>query len=91
MRSVGHAARVIFAAFSARVLGMTDAASMGGAIHTGAGVARRAAFHERRREELATLQAEGLELPAEASNVEHISAAQLLEQVTEVGSNYIRC
>ena len=58
---------------------MADAAGMHGTTHTGAGVARRAAFHDRRREELTRLQAEGLELPAEASNVEHVNAAQLLE------------
>ena len=66
-------------ALSAGVLGMADAGSTGGATHTGAGVARRAAFHERRREELTRLQAEGLELPAEASNLEHVDAAWLLD------------
>ena len=42
---------------------MADAGGMGGTTHTGAGVARRAAFHDRRREELTRLQAEGFELP----------------------------
>ena len=34
------------------------------------------------------MQAEGMQLPAESSNVEHVDAAQLLDQVSEVGPNY---
>ena len=57
--------------------------------HTGAGVARRAAFHERRREERAQLEANGgVQLEAEVENVELVSAATVLEGIAEVGPNY---
>ena len=34
------------------------------------------------------MQAEGMELPAETSDVEHMEASTVLDQVAEVGPNY---
>ena len=57
--------------------------------HTGAGVARRQAHHERMRDERAREAAAGdAELPPEDDAVEMASAAQLLDSVAEVGPNY---
>ena len=57
--------------------------------HTGAGVARRQAHHERMRDERAREAAAGnAELPPEDDAVEMVSAAQLLDSVAEVGPNY---
>ena len=50
--------------------------------HTGAGVARRQAHHERMRDERAREAAAGdAELPPEDDAVEMVSAAQLLDSV----------
>ena len=57
--------------------------------HTGAGVARRQAFHERQRAERAQQDAAGAEvLPAEADDVSQVSAAVVLDSVAESGPNY---
>ena len=57
--------------------------------HTGAGVARRQAHHERMRDERAREAAAGnAELPPEDDAVEMASAAQLLDSVAEAGPNY---
>ena len=57
--------------------------------HTGAGVARRQAHHERMRDERAREAAAGdAELPPEDDAAEMASAAQLLDSVAEVGPNY---
>ena len=57
--------------------------------HTGAGVARRQAHHERMRDERAREAAAGnAELPPEDDAVEMVSAAQLLDSVAEAGPNY---
>ena len=57
--------------------------------HTGAGVARREAHHERMRDERAREAAAGnAELPPEDDAVEMVSAAQLLDSVAEAGPNY---
>ena len=57
--------------------------------HTGAGVARRQAHHERMRDERAREAAAGdAELPPEDDAVEMASAAQVLDSVAEVGPNY---
>ena len=57
--------------------------------HAGAGIARRAAFHERQRAERAELEATGgAVLPAETQDVTHVSASDVLDGVEEVGPNY---
>ncbi|EOD18871.1 Hypothetical protein EMIHUDRAFT_209502 [Emiliania huxleyi CCMP1516] len=57
--------------------------------HTGAGVARRQAHHERMRDERAREAAAGdAELPPEDDAVEMASAAHVLDSVAEVGPNY---
>ena len=57
--------------------------------HTGAGIARRAAFHERMRQERAQLEATGgVQLEPEVENVELVSAATLREGIAEAGTNY---
>ena len=54
--------------------------------HTGAGVARRQAHHERMRDERAREAAAGnAELPPEDDAVEMASAAHVLDSVAEVG------
>ena len=64
---------------------MPDAAAR----HTGAGVARRQAHHERMRDERARGAAAGdAELPPEDDAVEMASAAHVLDSVAEVGPNY---
>ena len=64
-------------------------AGRGAARHTGAGVARRQAHHERMRDERAREAAAGnAELPPEDDAVEMVSAAQLLDSVAEAGPNY---
>ena len=63
---------------------MTEA----GTRHTGAGIARRAAFHERLRAERAELDtAGGAVLPAETDNVVHVDAMDVLNTLAEVGPN----
>ena len=60
--------------------------------HTGAGVARRQAHHERMRDERAREAAAGnAELPPEDDAVEMVSAAQLLDSVAEVKEMYVEC
>ena len=57
--------------------------------HTGAGVARRAAHHERQRSELALVEAEtgqGELLPADDADVVLVPAGTLLEGVAEIGA-----
>ncbi|EOD19864.1 hypothetical protein EMIHUDRAFT_117795 [Emiliania huxleyi CCMP1516] len=57
--------------------------------HTGAGVARRQAHHERMRDERAREAAAGnAELPPEDDAVEMASAAHVLDSVAEVDPNY---
>ena len=57
--------------------------------HTGAGVARRQAHHERMRDERAREAAAGdAELPPEDDAVEMASAVHVLDSVAEVGPNY---
>ena len=57
--------------------------------HTGAGVARRQAHHERMRDERAREAAAGdAELPPEDDAVEMASAVHVLDSVGEVGANY---
>ena len=57
--------------------------------HTGAGVARRQAHHERMRDERAREAAAGdAELPPEDDAVEMASAVHVLDCVAEVGPNY---
>ena len=57
--------------------------------HTGAGVARRQAHHERMRDERAREAAAGdAELPPEDDAVEMASAVHVLDSVREVGPNY---
>ncbi|EOD30556.1 hypothetical protein EMIHUDRAFT_232728 [Emiliania huxleyi CCMP1516] len=57
--------------------------------HTGAGVARRQAHHERMRDERAREAAAGeAELPPEDDAVEMASAVHVLDSVGEVGPNY---
>ena len=57
--------------------------------HTGAGIARRADFHERQRLERAELEASGgAELPAEPDDVVQTSAADVLNGVEETAPNY---
>ena len=57
--------------------------------HTGTGVARRQAHHERMRDERAREAAAGdAELPLEDDAVEMASAAHVLDSVAEVGPNY---
>ena len=59
--------------------------------HTGAGVARRQAHHERMRDERAREAAAGnAELPPEDDAVEMASAVHVLDSVAEVGPNYTR-
>ena len=59
--------------------------------HTGGGVARRVAFHERQRAERAELEARGgLHVPAEDGLHAHdMSAVDVLAGVAEAGPNYI--
>ncbi|EOD20909.1 hypothetical protein EMIHUDRAFT_207922 [Emiliania huxleyi CCMP1516] len=57
--------------------------------HTGAGVARQQAHHERMRDERAREAAAGdAELPPEDDAVEMASAAHVLDSLAEVGPNY---
>ena len=57
--------------------------------HTGTGIARRAAFHERQRAERAELEAAGgAVLPAEEVGVAQVDAVTVLEGVAECGPNY---
>ena len=57
--------------------------------HTGPGVARRQAHHERMRDERAREAAAGnAELPPEDDAVEMASAVHVLDSVAEVGPNY---
>ena len=57
--------------------------------HTGAGIARRAAFHERQRAERAEIEAAGgAEVPAEVEGVASVSATDVLDGVAEAGPNY---
>ncbi|EOD40743.1 hypothetical protein EMIHUDRAFT_222509 [Emiliania huxleyi CCMP1516] len=57
--------------------------------HTGDGVARRQAHHERMRDERAREAAAGdAELPPEDDAVEMASAVHVLDSVAEVGPNY---
>lgn len=58
--------------------------------HTGAGIARRSAFHERLRAERLRLEASGgLEVPAEdSSRAIVVNAADVLAMVAEAGPNY---
>ena len=59
--------------------------------HTGTGIARRQAFHERQREERVELEAAGgAVLPAEKEGIALIDAATVLGGVDEYGPNYIR-
>ena len=59
--------------------------------HTGTGIARRAAFHERQRAERAELEAAGgTVLPEEKEGVALVDAATVLDGVDEYGPNYIR-
>ena len=59
--------------------------------HEGEGVARRAAFHAREREQRDREAAQGLaELPSdEAAGVKEVSAREVLESVAESGPNYV--
>ena len=66
--------------------GMADT---GAARHTGAGVARRQAFHERQRNERAELEEQGgVQLAAETSAIASVRAIDMLDEVAEVGPNY---
>ena len=57
--------------------------------HTGAGIARRVAFHERQRAERAEIEAAGgAEVPAEVEGVASVSATDVLDGVAEAGPNY---
>ena len=57
--------------------------------HEGAGVARRAAFHERLRAERAELEAAaGAGLPPETDDVALVRAVDVLDGVAEAGRNY---
>ena len=57
--------------------------------HEGAGVARRAAFHERLRAERAELEAAaGAGLPPETDDVALVRAVDVLDGVAEAGQNY---
>ena len=66
---------------------MADAAVP--ARHTGEGVARRAAFHERLRNERVEVDRHGgAELPAEQRGVRLVDAVQVLDGIPETGPNY---
>ena len=57
--------------------------------HEGAGVARRAAFHERLRAERAELEAAaGAGLQPETDDVALVRAVDVLDGVAEAGQNY---
>ena len=56
--------------------------------HTGEGVAQRAAFHDRLRTERDNLEAEGTALQPEVTNVEEMSAADVLDGVDKVDPMY---
>ena len=57
--------------------------------HVGAGIARRAAFHERQRAERAELEAAGgAVLPPENTNVAHVRESNVLDGVAESEPNY---
>lgn len=62
---------------------MAEAATL--TVHTGAGVARRAAHHERQAAERAQVEARAA--PPEL-NIVSVPAAEVLEQVAEEGPNY---
>ena len=64
-------------------------ADAGAARHTGAGIARRQAFHEHWRTERDKLELQGgVQLPAETSVVASVRAIDMLDEVAEVGPNY---
>ena len=87
MRS--RVARSIVRALALSVWTMAEAAAA--ARHTGTGIARRAAFHERQRAERAELEAAGgTVLPEEKEGVALVNAATVLEGVDEYGPNYTR-
>ena len=64
-------------------------ADAGAVRHTGAGIARRQAFHERQRAEREELEVQGAaQLPAETSSMLSVRAIDMLDKVAEVGPNY---
>ena len=64
-------------------------ADAGAARHTGAGIARRQAFHERQRAEREELELQGgVQLPTETSAVASVRAVDMLDEVAEIGPNY---
>ena len=84
---VSRVARSIVRALALSVCTMAEAAAR----HTGTGIARRAAFHERQRAERAELEAAGgTVLPEEKEGVALVDAATVLDGVDEYGPNYIR-
>ena len=85
MSGVVRFASVIAVLLAVALATMTEAVTR----HTGVGIARRAAFHERLRAERAELDAAGgAVLPAETDNVVHVDALDVLNAVAEVGPNY---
>ena len=85
MSGVVRFASVMAVVLAVALATMTEAVTR----HTGVGIARRAAFHERLRAERAELDAAGgAVLPAETDNVVHVDALDVLNAVAEVGPNY---
>ena len=83
MSGVVRFASVIAVVLAVALATMTEAVTR----HTGVGIARRAAFHERLRAERAELDG-GAVLPAETDNVVQVDALDVLNAVAEVGPNY---
>ena len=88
-RSVGHEVTIARSGGVAFALAVTMASVAAAPTrHTGAGIARRAAFHERQRAERAELEtARGAVLPPETQMV-HVRAVDVLNGVAEKGPNY---
>ena len=85
MSGVVRFASVIAVLLAVALATMTEAVTR----HTGVGIARRAAFHERLRAERAELDAAGgAVLPAETDDVVQVDALDVLNAVAEVGPNY---
>jgi len=90
MRSLGRWVNAVTAS-AALAMASAGGVAAGGCVHTGAGVARRAAYHERRAEDLAHLQEANVEklLANESRDDVVVRVAAVSIVVDTAGPNYV--